>query len=234
MPRAQEDTRRSRVSRVVIDHCVIAVSDWDRSVASYRDVVGAVIVERGSGYVYRFGDQYLSVHGPESTAMLTARTRSGPETAISVSSGWGRSTTRSFTSRHTGSRSNRTRRGEGPARSPRPTRSSAIRRKPAGVRVVRLNPRSIGADASAGRRRRTPPGAAGTEAEAPAGRSRALKRAVASSADNSRTPRLAGGGVDRVQHQEVRGPAPIPEDPRRGAEPVSPRTGIVQCPDRRG
>ena len=61
------------MSQVVIDHCVIAVSDWDRSNAFYRDVVGAVIVERGSGYVYRFGDQYLSVHGPEFTAMLTAR-----------------------------------------------------------------------------------------------------------------------------------------------------------------
>jgi len=61
------------VPQVIIDHCVIAVSDWDRSNAFYRDVVGAVIVERGSGYVYRFGDQYLSVHGPESTAMLTAR-----------------------------------------------------------------------------------------------------------------------------------------------------------------
>ena len=33
---------------VVIDHCVIAVSSWERSNAFYRDVVGAVVVELGS------------------------------------------------------------------------------------------------------------------------------------------------------------------------------------------
>ena len=58
---------------VVIDHCVIAVSNWERSNAFYRDVVGAVIVERGGGYVYRLGDQYLSVHGPGVIALFTAR-----------------------------------------------------------------------------------------------------------------------------------------------------------------
>ena len=51
-------------STPVIDHCVIAVTDWDRSNAFYRDVLGAEIFPRGPGYVYRFGDQYLSVHGP--------------------------------------------------------------------------------------------------------------------------------------------------------------------------
>jgi len=40
--------------RVVIDHCVIAVSGWDRSNAFYRDVLGAELVPRGKGYVYRF------------------------------------------------------------------------------------------------------------------------------------------------------------------------------------
>ena len=58
---------------VILDHCVIAVSDWERSNAFYRDVVGAEIVERGGGFVYRFGDQYLSVHGPGFIAMYTAR-----------------------------------------------------------------------------------------------------------------------------------------------------------------
>jgi catechol 2,3-dioxygenase-like lactoylglutathione lyase family enzyme len=58
---------------VVIDHCVIAVSDWERSNAFYRDVVCAEVVERGSGFVYRFGDQYLSVHGPGTNAWYTAR-----------------------------------------------------------------------------------------------------------------------------------------------------------------
>ena len=50
--------------RVTLDHCVIAVSDWERSNAFYRDVLGAELVERGNGFVYRFGDQQLNVHGP--------------------------------------------------------------------------------------------------------------------------------------------------------------------------
>jgi catechol 2,3-dioxygenase-like lactoylglutathione lyase family enzyme len=58
---------------IIIDHCVIAVSDWDRSNAFYRDVVGAEVVERGSGFVYRFGNQHLSVHGPGTNALYTAR-----------------------------------------------------------------------------------------------------------------------------------------------------------------
>ena len=47
-----------------LDHVVIAVSDWERSNAFYRDVLGAEVVERGDGYAYRFGDQQLNVHGP--------------------------------------------------------------------------------------------------------------------------------------------------------------------------
>jgi catechol 2,3-dioxygenase-like lactoylglutathione lyase family enzyme len=59
---------------VGIDHCVIAVSDWSRSNAFYRDVVGAELVERGNGHVYRIGDdQFLSVHGPDTVAPYVAR-----------------------------------------------------------------------------------------------------------------------------------------------------------------
>ena len=47
-----------------LDHCVISVSDWQRSNAFYREVVGAEIVPRGGGYAYRFGEQQLNVHGP--------------------------------------------------------------------------------------------------------------------------------------------------------------------------
>jgi catechol 2,3-dioxygenase-like lactoylglutathione lyase family enzyme len=48
-----------------LDHCVIAVSDWDRSNAFYREVLGAEVVEFESGRVaYRFGDTQLNVHGP--------------------------------------------------------------------------------------------------------------------------------------------------------------------------
>ena len=51
-----------------LDHVVIAVSDWERSNAFYRDVVGAEIVELTKGrWAYRIGDQQLNVHGPGST-----------------------------------------------------------------------------------------------------------------------------------------------------------------------
>ncbi len=43
---------------------MIAVSDWERSNAFYRDVVGAEVVERGAGFAYRLGSQQLNVHGP--------------------------------------------------------------------------------------------------------------------------------------------------------------------------
>jgi catechol 2,3-dioxygenase-like lactoylglutathione lyase family enzyme len=48
-----------------LDHCVVHVSDWERSNAFYRDVVGAEIVEAGGGrFAYRFGDSQLNLHGP--------------------------------------------------------------------------------------------------------------------------------------------------------------------------
>ena len=46
-----------------LDHCVIHVSDWDRSNAFYRDVLGAELVKREAGFAYRFGDKQLNVHG---------------------------------------------------------------------------------------------------------------------------------------------------------------------------
>jgi catechol 2,3-dioxygenase-like lactoylglutathione lyase family enzyme len=49
---------------ISFDHCVIAVSDWERSNAFYRDVLGAELIERGAGWAYRFGDRQLNVHGP--------------------------------------------------------------------------------------------------------------------------------------------------------------------------
>jgi catechol 2,3-dioxygenase-like lactoylglutathione lyase family enzyme len=51
--------------KVRLDHCVIAVSDWERSTDFYRDVLGAEVVDHPDGRVaYRFGDQQLNVHGP--------------------------------------------------------------------------------------------------------------------------------------------------------------------------
>lgn len=47
-----------------LDHCVIAVSDWERSNRFYRDVLGAELVELDKGrFAYRFGEQQLNVHG---------------------------------------------------------------------------------------------------------------------------------------------------------------------------
>jgi catechol 2,3-dioxygenase-like lactoylglutathione lyase family enzyme len=53
---------------VRLDHCVIAVGDWETSNRFYRDVLGAELVELEHGrYAYRFGEQQLNVHGPGST-----------------------------------------------------------------------------------------------------------------------------------------------------------------------
>lgn len=49
---------------VKLDHCVIKVSEWDRSNTFYRDVMGAELVERPVGWAYRFGETQLNVHGP--------------------------------------------------------------------------------------------------------------------------------------------------------------------------
>jgi catechol 2,3-dioxygenase-like lactoylglutathione lyase family enzyme len=47
-----------------LDHCVIHVSDWERSNAFYRDVLGAEVVQRPVSWAYRFGDTQLNLHGP--------------------------------------------------------------------------------------------------------------------------------------------------------------------------
>src|ERR1700746_354909 len=49
---------------VTFDHCVVHVSDWERSNAFYRDVLGAELGPRPSGWCYRFGAAQLNLHGP--------------------------------------------------------------------------------------------------------------------------------------------------------------------------
>jgi catechol 2,3-dioxygenase-like lactoylglutathione lyase family enzyme len=49
---------------VKLDHCVIHVSDWERSNVFYRDVMGAELVKRPNGWAYRFGGEQLNLHGP--------------------------------------------------------------------------------------------------------------------------------------------------------------------------
>jgi len=68
---AKAEPEPGRAAR--LDHVVIAVSDWERSNAFYREVLGAEIVERGGGYAYRFGDQQLNVHGPGLEPSIVAR-----------------------------------------------------------------------------------------------------------------------------------------------------------------
>ena len=58
---------------VSFDHCVIHVSDWERSNAFYRDVLGAELVKRPNGWAYRFGAVQLNLHGPGVTPAEVAR-----------------------------------------------------------------------------------------------------------------------------------------------------------------
>jgi catechol 2,3-dioxygenase-like lactoylglutathione lyase family enzyme len=51
-----------------LDHFVIGVSDWERSDAFYRDVVGLELVGLPRGRrAYRLANAQLNVHGPGST-----------------------------------------------------------------------------------------------------------------------------------------------------------------------
>jgi catechol 2,3-dioxygenase-like lactoylglutathione lyase family enzyme len=52
--------------RVRVDHVVIHVSDWTRSNAFYKDVLGAELLGNAPDGPcrYRFGDQQLNAHGP--------------------------------------------------------------------------------------------------------------------------------------------------------------------------
>jgi catechol 2,3-dioxygenase-like lactoylglutathione lyase family enzyme len=58
---------------IKLDHSVVHVSDWERSNAFYRDVLGAELVRRPSGWCYRFGDTQLNLHGPGFTPAEVAR-----------------------------------------------------------------------------------------------------------------------------------------------------------------
>jgi catechol 2,3-dioxygenase-like lactoylglutathione lyase family enzyme len=49
---------------VTFDHCVVHVSDRERSNAFYGDVLGAELVARPKGWAYRFGHAQLNLHGP--------------------------------------------------------------------------------------------------------------------------------------------------------------------------
>jgi catechol 2,3-dioxygenase-like lactoylglutathione lyase family enzyme len=50
--------------RITFDHCVIHVSNWERSTAFYRGVLGAEVVPYLNEAMYRFGAVQLNTHGP--------------------------------------------------------------------------------------------------------------------------------------------------------------------------
>jgi catechol 2,3-dioxygenase-like lactoylglutathione lyase family enzyme len=52
------------MAQVKLDHCVIHVSDWERSNRFYHEVLGAELVPVGAGWAYRFGSEQLNLHGP--------------------------------------------------------------------------------------------------------------------------------------------------------------------------
>jgi catechol 2,3-dioxygenase-like lactoylglutathione lyase family enzyme len=58
---------------LALDHCVIHVSDWERSNTFYRDVLGAEIVPVRQGFAYRIGEVQLNCHGPNHMGQPRAR-----------------------------------------------------------------------------------------------------------------------------------------------------------------
>jgi len=64
---------RSYRACVRLDHVVIAVTDFARSNAFYRDVLGADVVEIDGRTAYRVGGQQLNVHGPGTRPAMVAR-----------------------------------------------------------------------------------------------------------------------------------------------------------------
>ena len=69
-------------ARIELDHVVIAVSDWKRSNAFYRSVLGAELVSHEPGrWAYRLEARQLNVHGPGAAAGPYAREPVRPGTS---------------------------------------------------------------------------------------------------------------------------------------------------------
>jgi catechol 2,3-dioxygenase-like lactoylglutathione lyase family enzyme len=64
---------RSYRASVRLDHVVIAVTDFERSNAFYREVLGAEVVKIEGRVAYRVGGQQLNVHGPGVRPAMVAR-----------------------------------------------------------------------------------------------------------------------------------------------------------------
>jgi catechol 2,3-dioxygenase-like lactoylglutathione lyase family enzyme len=64
---------------IKLDHCVIHITEWDRSNRFYSEVLGAELIDRGNAtWAYRFGGEQLNVHGPGVTAGPLARVPVAP------------------------------------------------------------------------------------------------------------------------------------------------------------
>jgi catechol 2,3-dioxygenase-like lactoylglutathione lyase family enzyme len=63
---------------LILDHCVIHISDWSRSNRFYAEVLGAEVVARQNGFAYRLGDVMLNCHGPGITPNIVARVPVAP------------------------------------------------------------------------------------------------------------------------------------------------------------
>jgi catechol 2,3-dioxygenase-like lactoylglutathione lyase family enzyme len=80
---------------IKFDHCVIHVSEWERSSDFYARVFGMEVIKRGKGYAFRLGDIQLNCHGPGfATDTVWPACLCSRETAISASSGLVRSMAR--------------------------------------------------------------------------------------------------------------------------------------------
>jgi catechol 2,3-dioxygenase-like lactoylglutathione lyase family enzyme len=73
------------MSDIRLDHVVIAVTDWERANAFYRDVCGAELIRMADApstyWRYRFGGQQLNVHGPGMAPAPVARVTTAPGSA---------------------------------------------------------------------------------------------------------------------------------------------------------
>ena len=61
------------MTSIKIDHCVISVSNWERSNTFYHEVLGAELIRIGAGWAYRLGSEQLNLHGPEVQGTPIAR-----------------------------------------------------------------------------------------------------------------------------------------------------------------
>jgi catechol 2,3-dioxygenase-like lactoylglutathione lyase family enzyme len=52
------------MTTIEFDHCLIHVSNRERSNIFYQNALGAALVQNGAGWMYRFDDVQLNLHGP--------------------------------------------------------------------------------------------------------------------------------------------------------------------------